>query len=120
MTEKSLHCSDEAVHKDVLEKVKGSVPSDEDVIRLESLFQLFADDNRLKLLLALRERELCVCDISAFVGMSMSAVSHQLRSLRAAKLVKPRREGKTVYYSLADEHVESIIDLGMEHLSELN
>ena len=118
MTEKSLHCSDEAVHKDVLEKVKGSVPSDEDVIRLESLFQLFADDNRLKLLLALRERELCVCDISAFVGMSMSAVSHQLKALRLANLVKFRREGQIVYYMLADDHVKAILDIGFDHLRE--
>ena len=119
MTDKSSHFTDEAVHREILEEVKGSIPSDEDVMKLKKLFQLFADENRLKLLLAIKDRELCVCDISAFVGMTVSAVSHQLRSLREAKLVKPRRDGKTVYYSLADEHVESIINLGMEHLSEL-
>ena len=119
MSAEDPHCKDEAAKKEVLEEVRDKMPSDSEVIRLESLFQLFSDDNRLKIMLALRERELCVCDISALVGMTMSAVSHQLKSLREAKLVKPRRDGKTVYYSLADEHVVSIINVGMEHLSEL-
>ena len=96
-----------------------AVYTDEEVDRLASLFQLFSDDNRLRIMLVLREGETCVNDISSKVGMSMTAISHQLKSLRDAKLVKPRRHGKMVYYSLADEHVESIIDLGIEHLSEL-
>lgn len=114
------HCKDQEATGNVLEDIRRSMPSEDRVRELEGLFQLFSDDNRLKIMLALRERELCVCDISAFIGMSMSAVSHQLRSLREAKLVKSRRDGKIVYYSLADEHVESIIDLGIEHLSEFD
>jgi len=95
------------------------MPDKEQVDSLAALFRLFSDDNRLRIMLALRNGERCGNDISAEVGMSMTAISHQLRSLRDARLVKPRRDGKMVYYSLSDEHVESIIDLGREHLSEL-
>jgi ArsR family transcriptional regulator len=85
---------------------------------LAELFRVFADSTRIKILYALFEAELCVCDLSRLTGMSQSAVSHQLRTLKDSKLVKFRREGKTVYYSLADQHVRTLIGNGMEHLME--
>ena len=85
---------------------------------LAELFKVFGDSTRIKILYVLFESELCVCDIAQLLGMTQSAVSHQLRILKSNKLVKFRREGKTVFYSLDDDHVRSILSLGMEHLDE--
>ena len=85
---------------------------------LAELFKMFADSTRVKILYALFESELCVCDIAKVLGLTQSAVSHQLRILKGGKLVKYRREGKIVFYSLADDHVRSIIEMGMDHISE--
>jgi ArsR family transcriptional regulator len=112
------HCECVIVHEDVVEKVKKELPEDETLYDLAELFRVFADSTRIKILYALFEAELCVCDLSRLTGMSQSAVSHQLRTLKDSKLVKFRREGKTVYYSLADQHVRTLIGNGMEHLME--
>ncbi len=85
---------------------------------LSALFKLFGDSTRLRILHALEQKEMCVCDIAELLGLTKSAVSHQLKDLRLANLVKYRREAKTVYYSLADSHVKAIIDIGIEHLTE--
>lgn len=111
-------CECMVVHEDVVERVKKDLPEDETLYDLAELFRVFADSTRIKILYALFEAELCVCDLSRLTGMSQSAVSHQLRTLKDSKLVKFRREGKTVYYSLADQHVRTLIGNGMEHLME--
>lgn len=97
---------------------EGTVPEDEVLYALADLFRVFGDSSRIKILYALHDTELCVLDIAAAVQMSQSAVSHQLRVLKDSKLVRFRREGKTVYYALDDDHVRSILSMGMEHVEE--
>ena len=94
------------------------IPDDECLYELAVLFRVFGDSTRIKILYALHDQELCVQDIAAAVGLSQSAVSHQLRVLKDSKLVRFRRDGKTVYYALDDDHVRSILSLGMEHIEE--
>lgn len=101
-----------------LQKLQDDLPGDEILYDLAELFRVFGDTTRIKILYALFESELCVNDIAQVVGLSQSAVSHQLRLLKTNKLVKFRREGKTIYYSLDDDHVRSMIALGMEHVEE--
>ena len=95
------------------------MPDDEVLYELADLFRVFGDSTRIKILYVLNESEMCVCDIARLLGMTQSAISHQLRSLKQSKLVKARREGKTVFYSLADDHVHTILSQGMEHVAEL-
>ena len=106
------------VHQDVVNKVKQDMPQDETLYDLAELFKVFGDSTRIKILYALFEAELCVCDIAQLLNMTQSAISHQLRALKQSKLVKYRREGKTVFYSLADGHVRTILGQGMEHVAE--
>ena len=94
------------------------MPKDELIYDLAEFFKVFADSTRMKIIYALMEKELCVCDIAALLKMTTSAISHQLSVLKRAQLVKYRREGKTVFYSLADDHVRTIIGQGMEHIEE--
>ena len=105
-------------HTHILKKVREGLPGDTLLSDLSDLFKLFADTTRMKILFSLLETELCVCAISDLVGMEQSAVSHQLKKLKSANLVHARRQGKTVYYSLADEHVHSLVFVGFEHLME--
>lgn len=117
--EKSVECCGYlCVHEDTVAKVLAEMPSDEHLYDLAELFKVFGDSTRIKILYALFEAELCVCDIAQLLGITQSAVSHQLRVLKNARLAKPRREGKTVFYSLADDHVRRIIAQGMEHIEE--
>ena len=106
------------VHEDIVSKVNETMPDDEILYDLAELFKIFGDSTRIKILYVLFESEMCVCDLAQLLGMTQSAISHQLRSLKQSKLVKYRREGKTVFYSLADGHVRTILDQGMEHISE--
>jgi len=103
---------------ELVAKLRGDLPDDEVLYDLSELFRVFGDSTRIKILYALFESELCVGDLAQVVGISQSAVSHQLRLLKSSKLVKFRREGKAVYYALDDDHVRSIIALGMEHVEE--
>ena len=112
-------CDGEVIHEDIVKKVKATFPKDELLFDLADFYKIFGDTTRVKILYALDKSELCVCDISALLGMSVSAVSHQLKTLRDSNLVKTKREGKVVYYSLADDHVKSILECGIEHLEEL-
>ena len=98
--------------------LQADMPDDEVLYELADLFRVFGDSTRIKILYALHDQELCVQDISGAVGLSQSAVSHQLRVLKDSKLVRFRRDGKTVYYALDDDHVRSILSLGMEHIEE--
>ena len=111
-------CEEDIVHTDTVEKVQTQLPPDEQLYDLAELFKIFGDSTRVKILYALLESELCVCDIAKLMEVTQSAVSHQLRLLKNSKLVKFRREGKTVYYSLADDHVLHILAQGMEHILE--
>ena len=106
------------VHEAVVEQVLKQMPADEKLYDLAELFKVFGDSTRIKILYALFEAELCVCDIAQLLGLTQSAVSHQLRVLKAGRLVKPRKDGKTVFYSLADDHVRTLIAQGMEHIEE--
>ena len=111
-------CDFLCVHRDTVEKVQALLPAEDSLYDLAELFKVFGDSTRVKILYVLFESEMCVCDIAQLLGMTQSAVSHQLRILKSSKLVKFRREGKTVFYSLDDEHVRAILSLGMEHLEE--
>ena len=106
------------VHPDVVERVQAQMPEEEALYDLAELYKVFGDSTRIKILYVLFAAELCVYDIAQLLGMTQSAVSHQLRILKNNKLVKFRREGKTVFYALDDDHVRSILKLGMEHLGD--
>ena len=105
-------------HEEILRRVRQDLPTDELLCDLADLFKLFGDTTRVKILFALTESEMCVCAIADLLGMTQSAISHQLRILKDANLVGNRREGKTVYYFLSDEHVRTIVAQGFEHLIE--
>ena len=104
--------------EDIVEKVLEQQPDDEILYDLAELFKVFGDSTRIKILYSMFENELCVNDIARLLNLSQSSVSHQLRILKTSKLVKFRREGKSIFYSLDDEHVRSIISMGMEHVEE--
>ena len=106
------------VHEDIVAQVNETMPDEEILYDLAELFKIFGDSTRIKILYVLFESEMCVCDIAQLLGMTQSAISHQLRALKNARLVKSRREGKTVFYALADDHVKTIVDQGLEHVSE--
>ncbi len=105
-------------HLDVVEKVKATMSNEDELYELAELFKVFGDSTRVRILSALFCGELCVCDICLVLNMNKSAISHQLRVLRQAKIVKARREGKEVFYSLDDEHIEKIFKMAKEHLEE--
>ncbi|WP_308856238.1 metalloregulator ArsR/SmtB family transcription factor [uncultured Oscillibacter sp.] len=105
-------------HEEVVERLQGTMPGEDTLYDLTELFRIFADSTRVRILYVLEVSEMCVCDLAVVLGMTQSAISHQLRALKNARLVKARRDGKTVFYSLADQHVKTILDQGLEHISE--
>lgn len=111
-------CECNTIHKDIIKKVKAAMPEEETLYDLAELFKVFGDTTRTKILCALFEAEMCVCDIAALFNMTQSAISHQLRVLKSAKLVKNRKDGKIVYYSLDDEHIKHIFNQGLSHVTE--
>ena len=111
-------CDFYQVHEDVVKAVTAKMPDEDELYDLAEIFKVFGDSTRIKILYVLFEAEMCVCDIAQLLGMTQSAISHQLRALKQSKLVKYRREGKQVYYALADGHVRTILDQGIEHISE--
>lgn len=111
-------CEALEVHPALLEKVAQGMPEEEKLYDLSELFKVFGDSTRIRILFVLFEAEVCVCDLAEILNMTQSAVSHQLKILKNSKLVKSRREGKSIFYSLADAHVRAIIDQGMEHVDE--
>ena len=106
------------VHEAIVNQVNQNMPDEEVLYDLAELFKIFGDSTRIKILYALHIKEMCVMDISLALGMSQSAISHQLRVLRQTRLIRSRRDGKNIYYSLADEHVHTIISMGLEHIEE--
>lgn len=111
-------CDCNVVHEEVVNKVKARIPNDQILSALGSLFKIIGDTTRVKILYSISENELCVCDICALLNMSHSAISHQLRVLKNARIVKNRREGKNVFYSLDDEHINQIFNMGLTHINE--
>lgn len=111
-------CKEIHNHTEIIEDVKLSMPSEEELYDIAELFKVFGDSTRIKILFVLFKSEMCVCDIASALNMTQSAISHQLRLLKQAKLVKSRRKGKSIIYSLADGHVRTIIAQGQEHIEE--
>lgn len=111
-------CSEKAVHCDAVKRAMAILPDDEKIYDAAELFKVFGDSTRMKILYLLLDNELCVCDITELIGATQSAVSHQLRILKQSRLIRFRKEGRSVFYSLADDHVRKILDNGMEHITE--
>ena len=111
-------CDVTEAHGEIIGRVRAEMPAVEVLYDLAELFKIFGDSTRIRILYALFEEEMCVCDIAQLLNMTQSAISHQLRLLKQSKLVKNRRDGKIVYYSLADDHVRTVINQGMDHIME--
>ena len=106
------------VHEQIVDRVEKGMPDEQQLLDLSEFFKVFGDSTRIKILYVLSQSEMCVCDIATLLQMGQSAISHQLRVLKQMRLVSFRREGKTVFYSLADSHIQTILDQGMEHINE--
>ena len=106
------------VHQEIVERVEKVMPGEQQLLDLSEFFKVFGDSTRIKILYVLSQSEMCVCDIATLLQMGQSAISHQLRVLKQMRLVSFRREGKTVFYKLADSHIQTILNQGMEHISE--
>ncbi|MBR3811001.1 MAG: helix-turn-helix transcriptional regulator [Agathobacter sp.] len=113
------HCECFEVHKELVNQVRNRMPDEDELYDLAELFKVFGDSTRIRILNVLFEEEMCVCDIAEALRMNQSAVSHQLRVLKIAKLIKNRKDGKQVFYSLADDHVSTILAMGLEHIEEI-
>lgn len=116
--EQSFFCDCEVIHEETVKDVRSKMQAKDEYMQLAALFKMFGDGTRVQILHALEQSPMCVCDLAVLLGLTKSAVSHQLKALRMANLVKFRREAQIVYYSLADDHVKEIIDKGFEHLHE--
>ncbi len=113
-----IKCDCTIIHEEVVERAGRNMPPEESLYDLAEFFKVFGDSTRIKIIWALFEEEMCVCDIAYLLNLTQSATSHQLRVLKQARLVKPRREGKNIYYSLDDEHIEEIFNQGLNHIDE--
>jgi len=116
MARNEFSCDCSVIHQDVVDKTLEKMPGDEKFNKLANFFKLLGDTTRTKILYALDQNEMCVCDIANVLGMSKSSISHQLGTLRRANIVKCRKSGKTVYYMLDDDHVKGAFELGLEHI----
>ena len=117
--ENIVECECKHIHKDIIETVRENMPEEDMLVDLAELFKVLGDQTRIKIIFILFKEEMCVCDIAELVGMTQSAISHQLRVLKQARLVKFRTEGKTVFYSLDDHHITKIFDYGLHHIEEM-
>lgn len=111
-------CDFLAIHEDAIAEVQQNLPDEDTIFELAELYKIFGDHTRIRILCVLWEHELCVCDIAKLLSMTQSAISHQLRVLKSARLIRSRRDGKTVFYSLADDHVRTLINCAIEHVRE--
>jgi ArsR family transcriptional regulator len=111
-------CNCNVIHEEIVNMVRAKMPMEENLYDLAELFKVFGDSTRIKILWALDEAEMCVCDIAVLLNMTQSAISHQLRVLKQARLVKYRKDGKIVFYSLEDEHIKQIFEQGLTHINE--
>lgn len=114
--EKQHACDCDMIHEQIVEDTRKKMQPEAEYTDLAALFKMFGDGTRVKILHALEQNEMCVCDLAALLGMTKSAVSHQLKALRLSNLVKSRRDGQVIYYSLADDHVKYILDIGFDHI----
>ena len=114
--EKMHICDCDVIHEHLVEDTRNRMREEKEYLDLATLFKMFGDGTRVKILHALELNEMCVCDLAALLGVTKSAVSHQLKALRLANLVKSRRDGQVIYYSLADDHVKYILDIGFDHI----
>ena len=106
------------IHDDIVDALQQKLPDTDRLSDLADLFKLFGDSTRIRILWALSESEMCVCDLCALLKMKQPTISHQLKNLKLARIVKPRRDGKVIFYALDDEHIRKLLDLGMEHIQE--
>ena len=113
-----MQCDCEAIHEDVVDKVRRMMPPGNDFVDIANLYKMFADPTRAKILWALHCDKLCVCDLACLLNMTKSAISHQLKSLRLSNLVSFQKQGKVVYYSLSDKHIQEIFNSGFAHLDQ--
>jgi len=113
-----VYCDCDVIHGDVVDAVKEKMPEESELYDLSDFFKVLGDSTRTKIMWALDESEMCVCDLAVLLNMTKSAISHQLSSLKQANLVKYRKEGKVVFYSLSDDHVQAIFEKGLEHIRE--
>lgn len=111
-------CDCDVIHEELVDDTRGKMKDEDDYVKLSALFKMFDDKTRVMILHALEQNEMCVCDLAVLLGKTKSAISHQLKALRLANLVKFRREGQIVYYSLADDHIKDILEIGFSHLYE--
>lgn len=111
-------CESNVIHDEAVERVRGAIQDEDPIYEVAELFKVFGDSTRARIICALNVSELCVCDLSCLLNMSQSAISHQLRILKQARMVKNRRAGKVVYYSLADEHIKTLFEIAFEHVME--
>lgn len=118
MKKDELFCDCDMIHSDVVNAVRKNMPDENELYDLSDFFKILGDSTRARIIWALDESEMCVCDLAVLLGMTKSAISHQLGSLRQANLVKNRREGKNVFYSLADDHIRQIFETGLQHIRE--
>ena len=118
MSREDYVCDCDIIHSDVVNSVRRNMPQDSELYDLSDFFKVLGDSTRAKIMWALDEHALCVCDLAALLNMTKSAISHQLRALREANLVINRRDGKNIYYALADDHVRQIFEMGLEHIRE--
>jgi len=109
-------CDCDVIHADIVKKVRKAMPKEEDFYELADLYKMFSDSTRVRILWALSSGEMCVCDLAVLLDMTKSAISHQLKLLRLSNLVKYDKQGKIVFYSLADDHVRDIFEKGFEHI----
>ena len=116
--ESIYQCEQTVIHEDLVKSVREKMPEEEPLYDLAELFKVFGDSTRIKIIWALFESEMCVCDIAYLLNVTQSAISHQLRVLKNSRLVRYKKAGKIVYYSLNDEHIKQIFELGMEHIME--
>ncbi|MCL2018914.1 MAG: metalloregulator ArsR/SmtB family transcription factor [Oscillospiraceae bacterium] len=114
----NLSCDCDVIHDEVVERVKEAMPDNKSFYDLAELYKMFSDYTRIRILWALSREDMCVCDLAFLLNMTKSAISHQLKSLRLAKLIKYDKRGKMVYYSLLDDHIRSIFEKGFEHIQE--
>ena len=118
MGKNELECDCEVIHIEKVEKAKKSILDEEKLLLIADFYKAMSDSTRIKIINLLENNELCVCDISVILNMTKSAVSHQLKNLREMNLIKSRKQGKEVWYSLADEHVKEVFDISLEHIME--
>lgn len=120
MSRNEFTCDCNVIHQDVVDRTLGKMPKDDTFYKLAEFFKILGDTTRAKILFALDKNEMCVCDIANVLGMTKSSISHQLGTLRRSGIVKCRREAKTVYYTLDDDHVKRLFELGVEHINHKN